>query len=165
MAHLIGLFERGGSYYLRVVLPEHHPLRNRYRSGKVVQSLGRCTYREALRLGTQQRAEILWGIPVVQGATEFAAAGTAQQPSPSSSESPSAFLRDVYSLWIKVNQRSADSIASCERALKLFEEHMGNPPLNSITRSMGNTFRAKLQELPTSSKTARSHGHFTEIRS
>ena len=58
MAHLIGLFERGGSYYLRVVL--HHPPISRYRSGKVVPSLGECTYRDAL-LGTPRRAEVLWG--------------------------------------------------------------------------------------------------------
>lgn len=48
MAHLIGLFERGGSYYLRVVL--HHPPISRYRSGKVVPSMGECTYRDALRI-------------------------------------------------------------------------------------------------------------------
>lgn len=46
MAHLIGLFERGGSCYLRFVLPQQHPFRSRYRSGKVVTSLGKCSYRD-----------------------------------------------------------------------------------------------------------------------
>ena len=61
MAHLIGLFERGGSYYLRVVLPQHHHLRSHYRSGKVVLSLGKCSYRDAIKIGTQKGAEVLWG--------------------------------------------------------------------------------------------------------
>ena len=136
MAHLVGLFERGGSYYLRVVLPQHHPLRNRYSSGKVVQSLGKCSYREAIRIGTQKRAEVLWG-----GKCPSLAPTGQVEPQPSQHQIP-AFtgvkpplpLRKVYELWIKSSPKSADAIAACARALKLFEEHSGNPPLSQLTR-------------------------------
>lgn len=157
MAHLIGLFERGGSYYLRVVLPLHHPLRSRYSSGKVVQSLGKCTYRDALRVGTQRRAEVLWGSTT----QTLASAGPLDRPldrppAPTPAEvKPSVSMRKVYELWIKSSPKSADSVASCARALKLFEEHMGNRPLDQLTRAHGDWFRAKLRELPTTSKTAR----------
>ena len=157
MAHLIGLFERGGSYYLRVVLPQHHPLRSRYRSGKVVQSLGKCSYRDAMRIGTQKRAEVLWG------SKSPGLAPTGQvEPQPNQPPiltltglKPSVSLREVYELWIKSSPKSADAVASCARALKLFEEHTGNPPLSQLTRAQGDQFRAKLRELPTTSKTAR----------
>lgn len=154
MAHLTGLFARGGAYYLRVVLPLHHPLLDRYKSGKVVSSLGRCSHREAIRLGTIKRAEILWGesfhpkkidistdINRCQGATPDAA-----KP---------VLLRDVYDLWVQAGRRTADSIAACNRAVKLFEQHTHNTPLNQVTRSLGNEFRSFLQTLPTTSKTAR----------
>jgi integrase len=157
MAHLIGLFERGGSYYLRVVLPQHHPLRNLYRSGKVVQSLGKCSYREAIRIGTQKRAEVLWGSKSPSLATaSHIDLKPSQPPIPKLTEvKPSASLREVYELWIKSSPKSADTVASCGRALKLFEEYSGNPPLSQLTRAQGDQFRAKLRELPTTSKTAR----------
>lgn len=157
MAHLIGLFERGGSYYLRVVLPQHHPLRSRYRSGKVVQSLGKCSYRDAIRIGTQKRAEVLWGIK----SPSLAPTGHVEQQSSQSliptltGVTPSVSLRKVYELWTKSSPKSADAVASCARALKLFEEHTSNPPLSQLTRSQGDQFRAKLRELPTTTKTAR----------
>jgi hypothetical protein len=37
-----GLFLRSGVYYVRIVLPLDHPLRQQYRSGRVVHSLGAC---------------------------------------------------------------------------------------------------------------------------
>ena len=46
MAHLTGLFQRGTAYYLRIVLPEDHPLKTRYRNGRFVQSLGTRSYLE-----------------------------------------------------------------------------------------------------------------------
>jgi len=154
MAKLTGLFERGGAYYIRVVLPLHHPLLDRYKSGKVVSSLGRCSHREAIRLGTIKRAEILWGesfhpkriyistdINRCQGATPDTA-----KP---------VLLRDVYDLWVQASRRTADSIAACNRAVKLFEQQTHNPPLNQVTRSLGNEFRSFLQTLPTTPKTAR----------
>lgn len=157
MAHLIGLFERGGSYYLRVVLPEHHPLRNRYRSGKVIQSLGKCSYREALKIGTQRRAEVLWGSRPLT----HAPVGRIDPPPIHTTTlaltevKPYVSMRDVYDFWIKSSPKSSDAVASCARALKLFEEHTGNPPLSQLTRAQGDQFRAKLRELPTTSKTAR----------
>ena len=159
MAHLIGLFERGGSYYLRVVLPQHHPLRSRYRSGKVVQSLGKCSYRDALRIGTQRRAEVLWGSRLLTHEPVGHIEPSPSQlhaPAPVPVEvKPSVSMREVYDRWIKSSPKSADAIACCGRALKLFEEHTGNPPLNQLTRAQGDQFRAKLRELPTTSKTAR----------
>ena len=61
MAGLTGLFQRGSCYYLRVVLPLNHPLQKTYKNGKFVQSLGRCTYRDAIREGTIKRAQVLYG--------------------------------------------------------------------------------------------------------
>jgi len=83
MAHLIGLFERGGSYYLRVVLPQHHHLRSHYRSGKVVLSLGKCSYRDAIRIGTQKRAVVLWG-----GKSPSLAPTGQVEPQPSQHQTP-----------------------------------------------------------------------------
>lgn len=154
MAQLTGLFDRGGAYYLRVVLPLHHPLLDRYKSGKVVTSLGRCSHREAIRLGTIKRAEILWGesfhpkrIDILTDINRCKAA-TPDTAKP-------VLLRDVYDLWVQASRRTADSIAACNRAVKLFEQHTHNPPLNQMTRSLGNEFRSFLQTLPTTSKTAR----------
>lgn len=157
MAHLIGLFERGGSYYLRVVLPQHHPLRSHYSSGRVVHSLGKSSYRDALRLGTLRRAEVLWGSdPMAHTKTAHSEAS----PSPELVPAPikataSVSMRDVYDLWVKSRPKSADAIACCGRALKLFEEHTENPSIGQLTRAQGDQFRSKLQGLPTTSKTAR----------
>jgi hypothetical protein len=60
---LTGLFQRGGSYYLRIVLPLNHPLLGQYRNGRWVQTLGPCSHREAVIRGTIKRAEILGGYP------------------------------------------------------------------------------------------------------
>ena len=154
MAQLTGLFERGGAYYLRVVLPLNHPLLDRYKSGKVVSSLGRCSYREAIRLGMMKRAEILWGESLhpkrIDAATDIK---FDQRATPDTEKV--VLLRDVYDLWVKASRRTADSIAACNRALKLFEQHTHNPPLNQVTRSLGTEFRSFLQSLPTTPKTAR----------
>ena len=61
MAGLTGLFQRGSCYYLQVVLPLNHPLQKTYKNGKFVQSLGSCTYRDAIRDGTIKRAQVLYG--------------------------------------------------------------------------------------------------------
>lgn len=157
MAHLIGLFERGGSYYLRVVLPQHHPLRGLYRSGKVVQSLGKCSFRDALRIGTQRRAEVLWGSlpPSLAKTSNYDPASSQPTNFTPTGVTRSVSMRRVYELWINSSPKSADTVAACARALKLFEEHTGNPPLSQLTRAQGDQFRAKLRELPTTSKTAR----------
>lgn len=154
MAHLTGLFARGGAYYLRVVLPLHHPLLNRYKSGKVVSSLGRCSHREAIRLGMIKRAEILWGESLHPKRIDIATdIKLHQRATPDTVKLE--LLRDVYDLWVKASRRTADSIAACNRAVKLFEQHTHNPPLNQVTRSLGNEFRSFLQTLPTTPKTAR----------
>lgn len=151
MANLTGLFERGGSYYLRVVLPQHHPLKSRYQSGKLVQSLGKCSYREAVRRGTLMRSEVLYGSVI----PDTAPAQVPPSAPTSDEEMPSVSLREVYDLWMKSSPKSADAVASCARALKLFEEHTENPPIAKLTRAQGDQFRSKLRELPTTPKTAR----------
>ena len=124
MAHLTGLFARGGAYYLRVVLPLHHPLLDRYKSGKVVSSLGRCSHREAIRLGTIKRAEILWGESFHPKRVDIATdIKLYQRATP---DTVKLVLRDVYDLWVKASRRTADSIAACNRAVKLFEQHTHN---------------------------------------
>ena len=52
MATLAGLFQRSNAYYLRVVLPLHHLLRNKYKNRELVTSLGCRSYREAMHKGT-----------------------------------------------------------------------------------------------------------------
>jgi len=47
MAALTGLFLRGSTSYIRVVLPPHHPLKHKYKNGDFVASLGCSSYREA----------------------------------------------------------------------------------------------------------------------
>jgi hypothetical protein len=49
-----------------------HPLRAYYQSGRWVKSLGLCTYREAVRLATVKRAEILGNYISVDDVTTFA---------------------------------------------------------------------------------------------
>ena len=57
MAGLTGLFRRGSTYYMRVVLPLDHPLRAERPTGRIVISLGSSNYREALSKGYAKRAE------------------------------------------------------------------------------------------------------------
>jgi hypothetical protein len=59
MANSNGIFKHGSSHYLRVVLPKTHQLINAYKSGKVIVSLGACSYREALTAAAIKRAQIL----------------------------------------------------------------------------------------------------------
>jgi integrase len=72
-------------------------------------------------------------------------------------------LRDVFERWKGVKRRSEDSVRACERALMLFEERTGNTPVQKITRAQGDDFRAWLQTLGTSSKTA--HDRITWVKS
>ena len=51
MAKLIGLFLRGGAYYLRIVLPQNHPLTIIHPCGRLVRTLGPVPYREAVLKG------------------------------------------------------------------------------------------------------------------
>ena len=154
MANLTGLFRRGGSYYIRIVLPQKHPLLEKYRSGRLIQTLGACSHRDAVIKGTLSRAQVLGGF-----ISEF----VVQEPpvsSPAHPECPGLpvppiHLRDVYDRWTKSKPLTADTIASCGRALKLFEEQTGNTSLHKLTRAQGDAFRAWLQTMPTTTKTAR----------
>jgi len=73
------------------------------------------------------------------------------------------YLRDVYARWKDVKKRSPDTLLACERALALFEQQSGNTPVQQITRGQGDEFRAWLQTLGTSSKTA--HDRITWVKS
>lgn len=66
-------------------------------------------------------------------------------------------LRDVYARWQLSGDsvRSADSIASCLRALVLYESFAPAMALKDITRDHGDTFRGWLREKSTTAKTAR----------
>lgn len=152
MASIPGLFRRGGSYYLRIVLPLDHPLRAQYRNGRWVQTLGPRSHREAVHMGTAKRAEILAGFatpssPPIQ-APRVSQAASVPAPKP-------ILLREVYDRWVKAQPRTKDTIATCARALKLYEQQTGNPPIQQLTRAQGEAFRSWLQTLPSSSKTAR----------
>ena len=151
MAHLTGLFQRGSSYYLRVVLPQNHPLRAFYKSGKIVTSLGQCSRRDASIKAVAKKAELL-----------SLDAKNSQLQKPHQYEltyglTETIYLLDVYKRWKESKPRSADSINSCLRALKLYEEFTGNPPIKKLTRAQGDGFRTWLQqpERKTTSKTAK----------
>ena len=151
MANSNGIFQRGSSHYLRVVLPINHELQKQYKSGKIVVSLGSCSYREAVTLGNIKRAEILGLItPTPKPNSEGQQVPIVRAPS-------TCYLRDVYLRWKETKQRSDDAVNSCMRALVLYEQQTKNPPLGELTRAQGDGFRAWLQqpERKTTSKTAR----------
>lgn len=155
-AYIPGLFMRGSSYYLRICLPHDHPLRAEHRNGHLVRTLGQCSYLEAVRQATLRRAEVLCGYQPPSLAKTPNDCCTPSVPAALPLQlSASRRLRCVYVRWIKASQRSPDSQAACERALRLFEKLSGDPLINDITRALGDEFKSKLQSLPTSSKTAR----------
>ncbi|MBT8604891.1 site-specific integrase [Polynucleobacter paneuropaeus] len=156
MANSNGIFKRGSSHYLRVVLPLSHALRHQYKSGRVIVSLGACSYREALTAGAIKRAQILEAKdPLIPISKNLA---------PSSGTPSSYYLRDIYDRWVKSKPLSNDAINTCMRALLLYEEQTNNPPLHLLTRAQGDGFRAWLQEpeRKTSSKTA--YDRFTWVK-
>ncbi len=125
MAGLTGLFQRGSSYYPQVVLPLNHPLQKTYKNGKFVQSLGRCTYRDAIRDGTIKRAQVLYGAvqkPVVRHS-----------------------LQDIHGKWKPSKARSDDTVNACLRAVRLYEEFTNNLPVEDLTRELGGAFRTWLE--------------------
>lgn len=151
-ASLSGLFMRGSSYYLRIVLPKNHPLRPKYKNGCFVQTLGQCSHLEAVRRGGLKRAEILWA---------YHADSVAPASSPRLNSAPPVphalpmSLRTVFERWSKAAERSTDSLASCERALRLYETHTNDIPIAALTRVAGDDFRAQLLQLSQTTKTAR----------
>lgn len=155
MARLTGLFQRGGSYYLRIVLPLDHPLKSHYRNGRWVQTLGPCSHREAVRLGTLRRAEVLHGTTSDLGLYSMQRLPTGPLPKAHdlALQVDHRRLRDVFTSWKAAKVRSADSVSACERALALFEALSSNPPVQKITRAQGDAFRAHLLKQGLSSKT------------
>ena len=149
MAGLTGLFLRGSTYYMRVVLPLDHPLRLERPTGRIVISLGSSSYREAIAKGTAKRAEILSGAVLTSNTTLPLPAR------PQGVSSPALGLRELHLRWQAANQTSEDSSRACLRAIHLFDEFSGQVKLTHINRDMGDKFRSWLQQQPTSSKTAR----------
>ena len=149
MAGLTGLFLRGSTYYMRVVLPLDHPLRLERPTGRIVISLGSSSYREAIAKGIAKRAEILTGAVLTSKTTP-------PLPSrPQGVSSPALGLRELHLRWQAANQTSEDSSRACLRAINLFESFTGDVKIPQISRDMGDKFRSWLQQQPTSSKTAR----------
>ena len=151
MAGLTGLFQRGSCYYLQVVLPLNHLLQKTYKNGKFVQSLGRCTYRDAIRDGTIKRAQVLYGavqkpLPIDQSTLQ-----TVTKPVVRHS------LQDIHGKWKPSKARSKDTVNACLRAVRLYEEFTNNLPIEELTRELGGAFRTWLEhpDRKTTSKTAR----------
>ena len=101
----------------RLLLPPHrpplnHPLRDQYPHGRWVQTLGPCSHREAVIKGIIRRAEVLGGYE----APTSRASTTTVKPT---------YLHEVYTRWVKAMPRTADTVATCDRALKLYEEQPG----------------------------------------
>ncbi|WP_197507001.1 site-specific integrase [Mitsuaria sp. 7] len=175
MSTLTGLFSRGPSFYLRVVLPLDHPGRSRYRSGRVVLSLGACSRREAISKGIMLRAEVLRGeLPPTASAGHPTATGQLL-PLPAASGNyattlpptapPPAYLREVFGKWTEAKSRNKDTVAACKRALALFEQQTGNPPLAALSRAHGVEFRAWLQHPDRGTTTKTAHDRMTWVKS
>ena len=151
MATFTGLFQRGTAYYLCIVLPLKHPLQGKYKNGRLVVSLGRCSHREAVLKGTIKRAEVLGGQHLPPSSPHQALPALATQ----SLSGP--VLREIYARWKDSKPRSADSLNTCLRSVTLYEEFTGNPSITLLSREQGDGFRTWLQhhDRKTTSKTAR----------
>lgn len=124
MASLTGLFQRGTAYYLCIVLPLQHPLKNTYKNGRMVSSLGCCSYRQAVLKGTIRRAEVLGGLQL----NTLSATPKVNQQAPAG-----PLLREIYNRWKDSKPRSSDSLNTCLRSVTLYEEFTGNPPITQLT--------------------------------
>ena len=150
MAGLTGLFRRGSTYYMRVVLPLDHPLRAERPTGRIVISLGSSNYREALSKGYAKRAEVL-----ARATYETVPTASTLAPPIHNVGSPALTLQELHLRWQAANHTSEDSSRACLRAIHLFESFSGEVKLAQINRDLGDKFRSWLQQQPTSSKTAR----------
>ena len=172
MSTLTGLFSRGPSFYLRVVLPLDHPGRSRYHSGRVVLSLRACSRREAISKGILLRAEVLRGeLPSTtslghpgQPLPLQAASGTQAATLPPAAPPP-AYLREVFGKWTEAKSRNKDTVAACKRALALFEDQTGNPPLAALSRAHGVDLRAWLQHPDRGTTTKTAQDRMTWVKS
>jgi len=77
-----------------------------------------------------------------------------QPPLPKLPEKPRK-LRHVFDQWKRAKDRSQDSLDACERALELYEQQTGNPPLHELRRDQGAEFRNWLLTQGFASSTAR----------
>jgi hypothetical protein len=165
VTRLIGLFQRGSAYYIKVVLPLDHPLKAQYSNGRLVQSLGACSYREAVQRGTLKRVEVLWAPTLLTPSSSTDQTAPAAPPaSPIKSVQPDLTIRSVYSRWRLAKARSDDSVAACGRAVTLFEECLGKDlDLRTLARAQGDTFRAWLLAMNSTTKTT--YDRFTWVKS
>lgn len=177
MATLPGLFQRGGVWWLRVMVPiDLRPAVGG--RDKVVRSLNTPDRRQASRLALTRRAALLSAFedgsldsvreskaspPLLPASTDVPPAA-AQPPAPAGKVTDSGRgLRDVFTLWKTSKKRTDDAISACTRALEAFETVAGRPALSAIKREDGATFRAALLVQPISSKTA--HDRLTWVKS
>lgn len=72
-------------------------------------------------------------------------------------------LRQAFDRWTEAEQRSKDSIASCGRAVALFEQVVGKDGLHGLTRSQGDAFGAWLLKQPTTTTTARDRLNWVKV--
>ncbi len=147
MATTTGLFRRNGHFYVRVLLPLHHPLRLSGMS-RVVKSLGTSSPSEAKVRALETRLKILQNL-------DTSVHWEALRPTTAASAPKTHSMREIYEKWKQSHPRSNDSINSCYRSLKLFEALVGNIAVEQVDRGMGVQFKTHLLQLDTSTKTAR----------
>jgi integrase len=159
VAKLPGLFQRGSTFYLRVIVPKD--LRPLYQGqGKLIRTLGTSAADAAKLLGTQQRAQALLTFARQRGAPSpnTAHAWSPKADSAHTHVGASITLRDVHARWTASKSRTADSVNACLRAVDLFEKYTRvTLPLHAIDRQTGDGFRAWLIQPArgTTPKTAR----------
>jgi len=147
MATTTGLFRRNGHFYLRVLLPLHHPLRLIGKS-RIVKSLATSSPNEAKIRALETRLKILQNLDVSMHWS------VARQPLAVSTPKTHP-MREIFERWKHSHPRSNDSISSCDRSLKLFETLVGNVAVEQVNRAMGIQLKTYLLQLDTTHKTAR----------
>lgn len=147
MATTTGLFRRNGHFYVRVLLPLQHPLRQTGKS-RIVKSLGTSSPNEAKLRALETRLKILQNLDT---SVRWEALG----PTIAVSTQKTHPMRDIFEKWKVSHPRSNDSINSCDRSLRLFETLVGNIAVEQVDRSMGAHFKTYLLQLDTTPKTAR----------
>ena len=147
MAATTGLFRRNGHFYLRVLLPLHHPLRLTGKS-RIVKSLATSSPNEAKVRALETRLKILQNLDASVNWS------VARQPFVVSTPKTHP-MREIFERWKNSHPRSNDSISSCDRSLKLFETLVGNVAVEQVNRAMGIQLKTHLLQLDTTHKTAR----------
>ncbi len=147
MANTIGLFRRNGHFYVRVLLPLQHPLRQTGKS-RVVKSLGTNSPNEAKVRALETRLKVLQNL-------DTSVHWETPRPVIAISTQKAHPMREIFEKWKLSHPRSSDSINSCDRSLKLFEALVGNIAVEQVDRAMGTQFKTHLLQLDTTPKTAR----------